>query len=379
MKEYGAPPPVALEALSDAVLALGSEQSVASILQRLVNAARELVGARYAALGVPDDEGGFAEFLVSGMTDTEIEAIGPLPRSHGMLDAVLQSKESLLTTDLQDDDRFGAWWPIHHPDMHSLLGVPIVAKGSVIGAIYLTEKEPSGEFGPDDRALIERFAAHAAVVMENARLFEESRELSIVEERNRLARDLHDSVTQRLFSLSLTAEAAAEILDEDPERARKEIAHLAELARGALGEMRDLVFELRPADLDADGLTATLRKHIEIVRRAHGAAISFDVAGDRRIDPKLELAVFRITQEALNNALRHSGASEIILKLAIGDRTITSEISDDGVGFDPSALPVRSKHLGLASMEERAQDLGGTLSVTSTPGRGTNVVMEVPL
>ncbi|MGH2758546.1 MAG: GAF domain-containing sensor histidine kinase [Actinomycetota bacterium] len=369
----------ALEALSDAVLAVGGEQSVAPILQKLVHAARELVGARYAALGVPDDEGGFAEFLVSGLTDDEIEAIGPLPRSHGMLDAVMESTESMRLPDLQQDDRFGSWWPQEHPDMHSFLGVPIVAKGTVIGALYLSDKENAGEFAAADQSLIERFAAHAAVVMENARLFEESRELTVAEERNRLARELHDSVSQTLFSLSLTAEAAAELLDEDPVRARKEIQHLAELARSAQTEMRNLVFELRPADLVSDGLVATLGKHVEVLRRVYGISVDLDVAGDRRLDATIELALFRILQEALNNALKHSGATAIRVSLDLGGGIVRGVVTDDGGGFDPHGLPVRSKHLGLASMEERARDIGSRLRIESARGRGTAVSVEVPV
>lgn len=372
-------PTGALEALSDAVLAVATEQAVAPILQKLVDAARELVGARYAALGIPDDEEGFSEFLVSGLTESEIEAIGPLPHTHGMLDAVLQSTRSLRLPDLKDDPRYEGWWPRHHPDMRSLLGVPIVSKGSVIGAFYLTNKQGAEEFREADQTLIERFAAHAAVVIENARLFEQSRELSVIEERNRLARDLHDSVTQTLFSLSLTAEAAAELVEEDPERARKEIQQLAELARSAIGEMRSLVFELRPADLVADGLIATLVKHIEIVRRVHGVSVELDVSGDRRIDGSIELALFRIVQEALNNALRHARANQIRISADIGDSRVRFVVTDDGTGFDPSGLPVRSKHLGLSSMEERARDLGGTLRIDSASGKGTIVILEVPV
>jgi signal transduction histidine kinase len=371
-------PDDALEALSDAVLAVASEQAVAPILQKLVHAARELVGARYAALGIPDDEGGFAEFLVSGLTDAEIEAIGPLPRSHGMLDAVMESTHSMRLPDLQQDERFGAWWPTQHPDMHSFLGVPIVSKGTVIGAFYLSDKEHASEFDAADQSLIERFAAHAAVVMENARLFEQSRELTVTEERNRLARELHDAVSQTLFSLSLTAEAAAELVEEDPVRARKEIQHLAELARSAQTEMRNLVFELRPAELVADGLVATLRKHVEIVRRVHGVPVELNVVGPRRLDATSELALFRIVQEALNNALKHSGATTIRVTLELAADQARVAVTDDGGGFDPEALPVRSKHLGLASMEERARDIGGRLRIDSSPASGTTVSVEVP-
>ncbi len=368
----------ALEALSDAVLAVASEQDVASILLKLVHAARELVDARYAAIGIPDDGGGFDEFITSGMTDAEIAAIGPLPRSHGMLDAVMQSTASARLSDLQSDSRFGGW-PANHPDMRSLLGVPIVSKGTVIGAFYLTGKKKTKEFSDADQSLIERFAAHAAIVVENARLFEQSRELSVVEERNRLARDLHDSVTQTLFSLSLTAEAAAELIDGSPERAKLQVRKVAELARGSLQEMRSLVFQLRPGDLASEGLVPTLRKHLEIVERVNDAHVELDVRGERRLDPDLETALFRIVQEALNNAVKHARSRRLHVELQMTDGVVRCVVSDDGVGFKPTALPVRTKHLGLTSMEERARELGGSLRIDSAPGEGTTVSVEVPL
>lgn len=367
-----------LEALSDAVLAITSEQSVDSILQKLVHAAHDLVGARYAALGVPDDGGGFALFITAGMNDAQIEAIGPLPRSHGMLDAVLQSAASMRLPDLQDDPRFEGW-PTAHPDMRPLLGVPIVSKGTTIGAFYLTNKKEAHEFTEDDQRLIERFAAHAAVAIENARLLEESRELSIVEERNRLARDLHDSVTQTLFSLNLTAEAAVQLVDRDPGKAKQQVEKVQELARDALSEMRSLVFELRPADLGADGLVPTLRKHLDIVRRVYGTDVNLDVTGERRLDGPLELALFRIVQEALNNALKHSNAGRLGVEIAMDDGVIRAAVIDDGVGFEAKRLNVRTKHLGLTSMEERAHTLGGSLRIDSAPGQGTKVSAEVPL
>src|SRR5919206_31480 len=185
----------ALRAVSDAVLAVASHHSVEEVLQQLVEQARELAGARYAALGIPDGEGGFARFLVSGMTDALIRRMGPLPRTHGMLGAMLETREPYRTEDIHTHPRFRGWWPSGHPDMRSFLGVPIVSPDGVIGAFYLTEKEGAGAFGAADQELIELLAAHAAIAITNARLYEQSRELSIVSERNRLALDTDDAVS----------------------------------------------------------------------------------------------------------------------------------------------------------------------------------------
>src|SRR4051812_35424606 len=162
----------ALQAVSDAVLSVTSQRSVEEVLQRLVDAARELAGARYAALGTPDGAGGFSRFLVSGMDDALIASLGPLPRTHGMLGAMLETAAPYRTPDVHDHPRFRGWWPRGHPDMRSFLGVPIVAPEGVIGAFYLTDKLGGGEFAPEDQELIELLAAHAAIAVTNARLYE---------------------------------------------------------------------------------------------------------------------------------------------------------------------------------------------------------------
>jgi signal transduction histidine kinase len=366
-----------LEALSDALLSVTAERSVESILQKLVHAARELVGARYAALGVPDGEGGFAQFITSGMSEKLIAAMGPLPRTHGLLGLMLESEEPYRSDDIHTHPRFQGWWPRAHPDMRSFLGVPIVARGGVIGAFYLTEKEGRPEFEDADEKLIVMLAAHAAITIENARLYERSRELSIVEERNRLARELHDSVSQKLFGLILSAESAGTLVDGDPTEARAELERLRGLAREAQDELRSVVFELRPPTLESEGLAEALRKHVDVLRRVYRTEIGLELAGAPPRTPELEREVFRIAQEAIHNALHHAEAERVSLRLAATDGLLELTVSDDGVGFDPDAPAVRSRRLGLTSMEERAEALGGTLTIDSEPGRGTTVRLEV--
>ncbi len=369
-------PRPALTAVSDAVLAVASNLSVDEVLQRLVHAAREVVRARYAALGIPDGAGGFRRFLVSGMSDELIAALGPLPRTHGMLGAMLESAAPYRTDDIHRDPRFRGWWPSRHPDMRSFLGVPIVSASEVIGAFYLTEKVDASAFDAADQQVIELLAAHAAVAITNARLYEQSRELSILSERNRLALELHDVVSQKLFSLTLTAEAAATQLDRDPAAARDQVHRMGELAREALDELRSLILGLRPPELRRDGLAGTLRKEVDMLRRVHGVEIDLhaDLADD---DPERDATVLRITQEALHNAVRHAGAGRVSVLARQDERSLVVEVSDDGVGFVPQHPEVRSRHLGLTSMEERARELGGRVEIRSAPGRGTTVRLEV--
>ena len=375
------PEPVspALRAVSDAVLAVAAERSVDEVLQRLVDSARELVGARYAALGIPDGSGGFRRFLVAGMSDELISAMGPLPRTHGMLGAMLTADGAYLSRDIHEDPRFRGWWPTDHPDMRSFLGVPIVAREEVIGAFYLTEKADALCFDEADRELIELLAAHAAIAITNARLYERSRELSILSERNRLALELHDAVTQKLFSLNLAAESAATLLARDAEAARTQLERVRALSREALDELRSLILGLRPADLEHDGLEGALRKEVAMVSRVHGIEVRLSARSVPGPDAPRDAQVLRIANEAVHNAVRHAAASHVTVELrGDGHMLLALEVSDDGHGFDPGDPELRSRHLGLTSMEERAAELGGRLAISSAPGDGTTVRLELP-
>jgi signal transduction histidine kinase len=368
----------ALRAMNDAVLAIAAEATIEPMLQRLVHSARELVDARYAAIGVPDGEGAFAQFITSGMSDELIAAMGPLPRTHGLLGAMLTSPVPYRTTDIRRDPRFRGWWPSAHPEMRSFLGVPIVAGSGIVGALYLTDKIAAGDFDESDQQLIEMLAVHAALAIEKARLYERSRELSIVEERNRLARELHDSVTQKLFGVTLTAESAATVVDRDPKEARAQLQRVQQLAREAMEELRSLIFELRPPEVETEGLATALRKHVDVLQRVHGHAVELSLDGDAVPGGDGDSEVLRIAQEALQNALRHAGAEHIDVSLVTHDGRLRLAVTDDGAGFDPADPAVRSRRLGLTSMEERARGLGGTLTIASRPGEGTTVSLEVP-
>ena len=366
----------ALKAVSDAVLGVAAELSVDEVLQRLVDSARGLAGARYAALGLPDGDGGFRTFLTSGMSDELTASLGPLPRQHGLLGAMLETETPYRTGDLRGHPRFRGWWPAGHPDMRAFLGVPIVSPSGVIGAIYLTEKIDEPDFTDEDEEVIGLLAAHAAIAIANARLHEEARELSVVAERNRLALDLHDAVSQRLFGLVLSAEAAGTLLERDPARAREQVAKLRTLAQEALEELRALVFELRPLEVERDGLPGALRKHVELVRRVEQQEIELVLDGEPHAEPGRDRDVLRIAQEALQNALRHAQAGRVSVRLHAGEDGLLLEVEDDGVGFDPASVDARSRRLGLTSMEERARRLGGALEIRSAPGAGTTVRLE---
>ncbi|MGH8898168.1 MAG: GAF domain-containing sensor histidine kinase [Egibacteraceae bacterium] len=226
---------------------------------------------------------------------------------------------------------------------YAAIGVPIVARGDVVGLFSLTDKEPG--FSDEDQRLIELLAAHAAIAIENARLPELTRELSVAQERTRLAHELHDAMNQTLFSLALVAETAAGAVRADPAQAEHELQTVKALARSTLAELRTAIHGLRPPTLEADGLAAALGHHVEVLRRAHGLDVTLRVSGDRRGDPDREREVVRMAQEALGNVLRHAQATTVAVEVTLDGPALA--VYDDGAGFDPAARPVRARHLGL--------------------------------
>lgn len=363
-----------LGAVSAAVSAVNRHLSVSEVLEVIVRSARRLLGARYAALGIPDSEGGFAEFIADGVSAQQREAIGPIPRQHGMLAALLHGGETIRVSDIRADARFG-WWPEAHPVMSDFLGVPIHDGDEVVGIIFLANKDDEVGFDERDEQTLTLFATHAAIALANARLYERSLELSVVEERTRLARELHDVVAQQLFSLRLTAQSAAEVIATDPVKAAGLLEQVEELAGQASSELRSVIAELRPAELDANGLLATVRKFVTLAGKTHGVATGFSAEGELELTRAAEVEVLRMTQEAVHNALRHAKAGRVDVALRGGCPLVVT-VSDDGEGFDPRDGTPRG--LGLVSMKERADRLGGSVEFDAVPGEGTTVRIAIP-
>jgi len=367
--------------VSQAVLSVNRQMSVRDVLQVIVRSARSLVGARYAALGVPDEGDSFAEFVVDGISPEQWQAIGPLPRRHGMLAVLLNEGKPERLADIRADPRFEGW-PVAHPDMSHFLGVPVRDGDRVLGIIFAANKvsaaAASRGFTGRDEEILSLFAAHAAIALTNARLYERSQELSVLQERSRLARELHDAVTQKLFSIRAHARAAAVLAARDPAdlaRVRSEIDVIGTLGAEAHAELRAVIDGLAPPDLEAAGLAGSMRSYVVLAGRAYGIPVAFAAAELPPLGPPVEAALYRVGQEALHNALRHAGAGRIRVALSRTARRVVLEVADDGRGFVPE-MP--SGGLGLASMRERASAAGGVLTVRSGPA-GTRVRMTVPV
>ncbi len=270
--------------VSQAVLSVTRQMSVRDVLQVIVRSARSLVGARYAALGVPDEGESFAEFVVDGISPEQWQAIGPLPRRHGMLGVLLAGGQPERLPDIRQDPRFEGW-PRAHPQMSHFLGVPVRDGDQVLGIIFAANKisaaATKGGFTERDEEILSLFAAHAAIALTNARLYERSRELSILTERSRLARELHDAVTQKLFSIRARARAAAVLAAREPvDRARviAEIEAVGQLGAQAHAELRAVIDGLAPPDLRDGGLVPSLRRYAELAGRGYGLPVTVEAA-----------------------------------------------------------------------------------------------------
>lgn len=365
--------------IAELLLAVAGERSLDAVLRRLVEGARELADAHYAAIGIPDDEGdGFRWFTTAGMSDALIKRLGDLPRSHGMLGAMLTDPDPYRTDDITRDPRFRGAWPPAHPPMHSFMGVPVVSGDEVVGSFYLTEKVGGGVFDEADQRRISALAGHTAVALENAHLREQIRELTLAEERTRVARELHDALSQTLLGLALTADIAADHLGPAGDAAvRGDLEQIRHLARTARQELRALVDDLRPADLARDGLIATLTKQLDMAQRAWNVAIDTEIGDLTGLPGTTEHALLRITQEAVHNALRHGSPSKVQVQAGRVGHEIVLRIDDDGTGFDPPASDQRGRTMGLVSMRDRAHGVGGRLELHSAPGRGTHITVRI--
>ena len=376
-----------LSQVSQAVLSVTRQLSVHDVLQVIVRSARSLVGARYTALGVPDSGDSFAEFVVDGISPAEWAAIGPLPRRHGMLAVLLREGKPQRLADIRADPRFQGF-PATHPRMSHFLGVPVRDGDRVLGIIFAANKvtAKSSGFTERDEEILTLFATHAAIALTNARLYEQAREVSVLTERARLARELHDAVTQKLFSLRAHAGAARVLAGRSagPTALAAEMAAVESLAAEAHAELRAVIDGLAPPDLAEGGLAESVRRYAALAARAHRVPVPVTVAEDLpALSADVEAALYRVAQEALHNALRHAAASSVRICLMRGmrqrgggpARSAVLEVADDGQGFvagGPSA------GLGLASMRDRLCAVGGTLSVESAPGAGTRIRATVP-
>jgi signal transduction histidine kinase len=269
--------------------------------------------------------------------------------------------------------------------IRAAVSVPIWWQSRMIGVFSIGTSAHERVFDEHDAEVLALFAKHAAIAIENARLYADVERLAHLEERNRIARELHDSVTQSLFTIVLMADAVRNYLHSGQADPTQTAEMLYQVARDALTEMRALIYELRSAALEGEGLITALRKLASAVHTRHGLLVEVRQSGMRRLLPEYEEALFRIAQEALHNAVKHAQASRAVVELRLDENEACLVVSDDGVGFDVPALAVDRRRsavntrLGLITMRERAEQLRGRLTIHSAPQRGTCIEARLPL
>jgi GAF domain-containing protein len=348
------------------------------VLQSICQQLQRLTDAGGVGLALLEEDPRFLEMRTVVGPSAHVLLGARIPTEGSFAAEALRTNRYQLSDDAQNDPR-GYKKSLVLGNTRTILSVPMKTRQRTVGVLSVYNKEAEGGFTDRDAELATFFANQAAAAIENARLYEQTREYAVVEERNRLARELHDSVTQSLFSVTLLSEAALSLLDRDPAKARERLERANELAQGALAEMRALIFQLRPMTLQEEGLLSALKKHLTALRSRHGQVVHLEVTGsERRLPAPVEDAAFGIIQEALNNVVKHASSQRTQVQLRFDADALLLAIVDSGVGFDPS-VAVPTPTLGMSSMRERAEGIGGRRVITSAPGRGTRVSSELPI
>ena len=380
-----------LEVSGEVASTLELRRLLGLILQRV----KGVIDYDAAAISLLDDQDQLNLFLYEGpIPDSDLRSVPPFAQARGRedkvdgedlafgLEVVRYGKPVIVQDVLADTneartyrDRVTALLDYVPDYIGTWMGVPLTVRDRAIGMLSFDHSKPQ-YYTRRHADLALAFANQAAIAIENARLFEQAQSAAILEERQRLARELHDSVSQALYSIILGADAARSLLERDPGRVAEPLDYLSSLAEAGLAEMRALIFELRPESLEPEGLVVALEKRAEALKARHEIEVKTDLSGEPRVSQGAKDALYRVAQEALHNIVKHSQATTVALRLGQDAGFVSLTVQDDGVGFDPAGdFP---GHLGLKSMRERAERLGGTLELESSPGKGTRVRMRIP-
>lgn len=372
----------AIDALEEATRAIAGELDLDRVLQLIVDAVRDLVPARYAALGIVDGRGRIERFITSGITPAERAAIGDTPHGRGLLGLIIRDARAYRIAEIgKHPAAYG--FPPSHPPMTSFLGVPVRTGGEPIGNFYLTDKRGAAEFSEQDQRLVEMFALHAEIAIQNARLHTRVQRLAVLDERLRIGRDLHDGIIQGLYAVALSLEDVADIMAVDPGDAADRVDRAIDRLNTSISEIRGFIMDLG-SDSNDVALSARLAALTdELVLTSGGRLVvdhelaEADAAGDG-LSFEAASQLLLIAREALSNAIRHSRATRVSLSVRVEANSAVLKVDDDGVGFDPT-IPPPAGHLGLANLRDRAAAVGGILEIDSRPGAGTRIIVRLPL
>jgi signal transduction histidine kinase len=362
--------------LLDAVVDVGAGLDLPAILRQVVEAATDLVGAEYGALGVLDPTGTRLEdFITVGVPQSQRERIGDLPHGHGILGLIIDGDEPVRLDDLRrHPDRFG--FPEGHPPMRSFLGVPIRIRDRTFGDLYLTEKRGGGSFTDADEELVIGLAAAAGVAIENARLHDRVGRLALADDRARIGRDLHDTVIQRLFATGLALQGAQVLCLADPNEAARRIGAAVDDLDLTVKHIRSVIFGL---DASRRGERGIRDRVLALCQEAagplgFGPRVAFDGPVDTLVPEHVESDLLATLREALANAARHAQARTVDVRVHASTEEIELTVRDDGTG----GAAARRGGRGLRSMHTRAERLGGSCAIEDGPDGGTHLTWRVP-
>lgn len=360
-----------LSDLIDAAAAVVGEVDLDHVLRRLVTEARAATGARYAALGVLGPHGILSDFIYEGIDQSLAAAIGSLPQGRGVLGTVVREKKTILLDNIgQHADSYG--FPPGHPLMTSFLGVPVRTGEAVFGNLYMTDKP--GGFDKNDVTIVEALAVIAGSAVSTARLRERLKATAIVEDRDRIARDLHDSIIQDLFAVGLGLQGLSTRVTEESSSAVLDGA--VDQLHSVVETLRKYIYELRAADEYREGLSGMLAELIERMGNAYPTQIGLDLEGDvDGVEIRIAEELLKLITEAVSNALRHSRAEDVTVKAVRGSEGLTISVEDDGAGFNLQGV---DRGMGLINMRERVRRLGGEFHIEAVPGQGTVVSIRLP-
>ena len=372
-----------LTALQETTRVVASTLELDRLLHLITQQATTLLQGDGGVINLVDWEKNEDEVVATSGSQTP--ALGFRSPLEGSLSGwVTLHNQPVLSNQPQYDSRVDARWRSGLVEgtkewmkVQSAALAPLTIKDQVMGTLVVMNKQRGrGEFDQTDLDLLVAFASQAATAIENARLYEQAQQAAVLEERQRLARDLHDAVTQTLFSASLIAEVLPTLWKSDQDEGRRRLEELGHLTRGALAEMRTLLLELRPGALVEASLGDLLRQLAEAISGRTRVPVALTVEGERSLPPEVKVALYRIAQEALNNVAKHAGASRATVSLRLQPEQVELRVNDDGRGFDPDRVSPES--LGLGIVRERAQAIGATVTIKSQPDHGTQIAVVWP-
>jgi signal transduction histidine kinase len=365
--------PAKLRRLLQAIVILDAELNLPVVLRRFIEEACVLVDAEYGALGVLSEDGGaLDEFITVGLTNEEEHAIGPRPTGRGVLGTLIADDKRLRLANIADSpDSFGT--PDHHPEMSSFLGVPVRIHGEVYGNLYLTNKRSAAEFSEDDEELVTALAVSAGIAIENARLHSLVRDRALTEDRDRIARDLHDSVIQRLFAIGLSLQGTARLV-ERPEAVMR-IGEAIEKLDETIRQLRKAIFDIE-LTINKEGLHPKVLDLVHELRPVLGIhpQVSFSGPVDKMVTGTLAEEVLAVLRETLTNVGKHAEANQVVVTVTAGDQ-LRLVVADDGKGIGEIAP---GGH-GLKNLRQRAERRGGGMEIGTSREGGTRLSWYVPL